>query len=196
MPNETLEAPSVMFTPNSSRSSAIVSSVLSPSVVSAPTGMASGSITMSSMAMPYFPVATSMILRASSTRRRGSSGISSSSLGSAMTAAPYLRDQRQDGLQPLVLGGDRVDQRLALVGGEPGVEHLDDRGVDAQRQVGEALDELDRLDHELGLVHQRGAHVDVEHHGAARHLLRHVDLHPGQVAVRAAAAGRSCARSG
>ena len=38
--------------------------------------------------MPYFPVATSMILRASSTRRAGSAGISSSSFGSAMTAAP------------------------------------------------------------------------------------------------------------
>jgi hypothetical protein len=90
MPNETLDAPSVMFTPNSSRSVAIVSSVLSPSVVSAPTGMASGSMTMSSMAMPYRPVATSMTLRASSTRRRGSSGISSSSLGRAMIAAPCL----------------------------------------------------------------------------------------------------------
>ena len=91
MPNDTFEAPSVMFTPNSSRSSAIVSSVRIPCPVSAPTGMASGSITMSSMAIPYLPVATSMSLRASSTRRAGSSGISSSSLGRPMTAAPYLR---------------------------------------------------------------------------------------------------------
>ena len=90
MPNETLDAPSVVFTPNSARSSAIVSRVFPTSVVSAPTGMASGSITMSSMGMPNRPVATSMILRASSSRRRGSSGISSSSLGSAMTAAPYF----------------------------------------------------------------------------------------------------------
>ena len=90
MPNETLEAPSVVFTPNSSRSSEIVSSVLSTSEVSAPTGMASGSITMSSSGMPYLPVATSTILRASSSRRWGSSGISSSSFGSAITAAPCL----------------------------------------------------------------------------------------------------------
>ena len=40
--------------------------------------------------MPNRPVATSMILRARSRRLRGSSGISSSSLGSAMTAAPYF----------------------------------------------------------------------------------------------------------
>jgi len=88
MPNETFEAPSVMFTPNSPASSAIVSSVRFPCAVSAPTGMASGSITMSSTGIPYWPVATSMILRASSTRRRGSSGISSSSFGRPMTAAP------------------------------------------------------------------------------------------------------------
>ena len=53
MPNDTFEAPSVMFTPNSSRSSAIVSSVRIPCPVSAPTGMASGSITMSSIGIPY-----------------------------------------------------------------------------------------------------------------------------------------------
>ena len=90
MPNETLDAPSVVFTPNSSRSSEMVSMVLTTREVSAPTGMASGSITMSSTGMPNRPVATSMILRASSSRLRGSSGISSSSLGSAMTAAPYF----------------------------------------------------------------------------------------------------------
>ncbi len=89
MPNDTFDAPSVMFTPNSSRSSAIVSSVRIPWPVSAPTGMASGSITMSSTPISYWPAATSMILRASSTRRRGSTGISSSSLGSPMTAASY-----------------------------------------------------------------------------------------------------------
>jgi hypothetical protein len=88
MPNDTLDAPSVMFRPSSSCTSAIVSSVRSTIVVSAPTGIASGSITMSSAGMPYRPVATSTILRVSSSRRRGSSGISSSSFGSAITAAP------------------------------------------------------------------------------------------------------------
>ncbi len=33
----------------------------------------------------------------------------------ATTAAPYFADERQDALQPLVLAGDRVDERLALV---------------------------------------------------------------------------------
>ncbi len=47
MPNDTLDAPSVVFTPNSARSSSIVSRVLPTSEVSAPTGMASGSMTMS-----------------------------------------------------------------------------------------------------------------------------------------------------
>ena len=90
MPNDTFDAPSVMFTPNSAVSSRIVSSVAATSEVSAPTGMASGSITMSSSGMPYSLVAVSMIFRASATRRSGSAGISSSSLGSAITAAPYL----------------------------------------------------------------------------------------------------------
>ena len=40
--------------------------------------------------------------------------------------------------------------------------------------------------HQLGLVGQRRAHVHVQQHGAAGHLLLDVDLHPGQVA------GRSC----
>ena len=88
MPNETLDAPRVMFRPNSSRISAIVSRVLPTSVESAPTGMASGSMTMSSIGISYSPTAMSRILRVMSRRLRGSSGISSSSLGSAITAAP------------------------------------------------------------------------------------------------------------
>ena len=88
MPKDTLPAPRVMLTPNSSRISAIVSSVLLTSVVSAPIGIASGSMTMSASGISYCPTATSMILRVISSRLRGSSGISSSSLGSAITAAP------------------------------------------------------------------------------------------------------------
>ena len=90
MPKLTFEAPSVMFTPNSALSIAIVSSVRVGCRVSAPTGMASGSMTMSSIPILYFSVATWMSLRASSTRRAGSSGISSSSFGSPITAAPYF----------------------------------------------------------------------------------------------------------
>ena len=90
MPKLTLDAPSVMLTPNSALSIAMVSSVRFGCRVSAPTGMASGSMTMSSMAILFFSVEAWMSLRASSTRRAGSSGISSSSLGRPMTAAPYF----------------------------------------------------------------------------------------------------------
>ena len=48
-----------------------------------------------------------------------------------------LLDQREDLRHPVVLGGDRVDQRAALVDRQPGLERLDDRRVDADRQVGE-----------------------------------------------------------
>src|SRR6185369_11896459 len=90
MPKLTLEAPSVMFTPNSALIIAIVSIVRVGCRVSAPTGMASGSITMSSIGILYVPVALPMSLRTSSRRRAGSSGISSSSFGSPITAAPYF----------------------------------------------------------------------------------------------------------
>ena len=88
IPNDTLDAPSVMLSPNSARISSIVSRVLRTSVESAPMGMARGSITMSARGMPYSSTAMSMILRVISSRLRGSSGISSSSLGRAITAAP------------------------------------------------------------------------------------------------------------
>ena len=52
IPNDTFEAPSVMLSPNSSCTSEIVSRVRRTSTVSAPMGMARGSIRMSSRAMP------------------------------------------------------------------------------------------------------------------------------------------------
>ena len=51
-PNETFEAPRHMLTPSSSRIRRIVSSVTVTASVSAPTVIASGSITMSSGAIP------------------------------------------------------------------------------------------------------------------------------------------------
>ena len=41
--------------------------------------------------------------------------------------AAVLLDQRQDALEPLFLAGHAVEQRLALVDGEPRLERLDDR---------------------------------------------------------------------
>ena len=52
MPNETFEAPRTMFNPSCWCMSEIVSSVRTTSVVSAPIGIAKGSRTMSSLAMP------------------------------------------------------------------------------------------------------------------------------------------------
>ena len=55
-------------------------------------------------------------------------------------------DQREDGVQPFVLGRHGVDQRLALVAGQAGLEDLDDRGIQAKRQVARVLDHGDRRD--------------------------------------------------
>ena len=56
----------------------------------------------------------------------------------------------------------------------PGLERLDHRGVDAERQLAEALDERNRLAHQVDLVGERVADVDVEQVRAARDLLRDV----------------------
>ena len=45
------------------------------------------------------------------------------------------------------------------------------------------LHERDRLAHQLDLVGERIADVDVEHVGAARDLLRDVDLDPREIAL-------------
>ena len=74
-----------------------------------------------------------------------------------------LRDERQHALHLLVLARDGVDERLALVDREPGLERLDDRRVDRERHVGDRLHELDRLPQDRGLVGERDAGVDVEH---------------------------------
>ena len=92
------------------------------------------------------------------------------------------RHDRKDRLEPLVLAGDRVDEGLALVHGEPRLERLDDRGVDAERQLREPLHERDRLPHQPDLVCERVADVHVEHVGAALDLLRDVGLELRKVA--------------
>ena len=134
----------------------------------------------SSGGMPWSP-ATETIFFATSTRRCGVHrdvlGVREADHGGAVA-----RDDRQDRLEPLVLAGDRVDERLALVRGEPGLERLDHRRVDAERDVGQPLHERDRLRHQLDLVGERVADVHVEHVGAALDLLRDVDLELREVA--------------
>ena len=88
-PKETFEAPRHMFTPSSSRISEIVLSVVVTASVSAPTVMASGSITTSSGGIPWSPAADT-ILRAMSSRCCGVSGMPVSSLARPITAAPCL----------------------------------------------------------------------------------------------------------
>ena len=86
-PNETFDAPSDMFTPSLSRISEIVSSVVVTASVSAPTVIASGSITTSSGGIPWSPHADT-ILVAISSRCCGVSGMPVSSLARPITAAP------------------------------------------------------------------------------------------------------------
>src|SRR6266576_242681 len=86
-PNDVLDAPQIVFTPSSSLIRRTVSTKSVTARGSAPTGIASASMTMSSGGMPKSPAAET-ILRAIASRRCGSIGISSS-LARAITAAPW-----------------------------------------------------------------------------------------------------------
>ena len=74
-----------------------------------------------------------------------------------------LRDERQHRFEPLVLTRDRVHERFAPVGGKPGLQRRDDRGVDGQRHVGQRLHEPHRLGEDGRLVGQWDAGVHVQH---------------------------------
>ena len=84
-----MDAPSDMLTPSSARIRRIASSVVETASVSAPTVIASGSITTSEGGIPWSPAALT-ILVAISSRCWGVSGIPVSSLASPITAAPCL----------------------------------------------------------------------------------------------------------
>ena len=105
----------------------MVSSVTFTAVGSAPTVIASGSMTMSSAGMPYSSVATRRILPVRSRRSCAVAGMPVSSLASAMTAAPWRLTSGRISSIRSSSAGHRVDQRLALVGGEAGLQRLDDR---------------------------------------------------------------------
>ncbi len=92
------------------------------------------------------------------------------------------RHEREHALHLLVLAGDRVDERLALVDVEAGLERLDDRRVDRERHVGDRLHELDRVREDRGLVRERDAGVDVEHLGAGLDLRDRIGHHGVEVA--------------
>ena len=87
-PNEVLEAPSVMFRPNSSRMRLIVSSVMTTACGSAPTVIASGSMTMSSIGISHCPWTMSTNRRQTSRRSSAVCGMPVSSFVRQMIAAP------------------------------------------------------------------------------------------------------------
>ena len=113
-------------------------------------------------------------------RRLGDAGLV---VGQADDRGAVARDEREDLLEALVLAGDRVHERLALVDREAGLERLDDRGVDADRHVGRLGDRAQHGRQQLGLVDERDAGVDVEHVGAGLHLGEGVDRHGREVAA-------------
>ena len=131
-------------------------------------------MTTSSGGMPWSPAAETIFFAISSATPRIHRDLVV--VREADHGGAVARDDRQDHLEPLVLARHGVHERLALVRAETGLERLDHRGVDAERQVGQALDQRDRLAHQRDLVGQRVADVHVEHVRAARDLLRDVDL--------------------
>ncbi len=93
-----------------------------------------------------------------------------------------LRDDRQDRVEPFVLAGDRVDERLPLVRLEASFERLDDGRVDAERNVRQLLNERNRLTHQRDFVGERVADVHVEHVGPSLDLLRDISLELREIA--------------
>ena len=93
-------------------------------------------------------------------------------------------DQRQHALEPLLLAGHRIDQRLALVDRKPRLQRLDDRGIDRQRDLDRLLHELDAFGEDARLVGERNAGVDVEHLRARLDLGQRLGDDPAIVARR------------
>ena len=86
--------------------------------------------------------------------------------------------------QAFVLAGHRIDQRLALVDREAGLERGDDRGIDRQRQIGDRLHELHRAREDRRLIGERNSGIDVEHVGARLDLGARIRLDAAEVAGR------------
>ena len=93
-----------------------------------------------------------------------------------------LLHKRQDAFQALLLAGHRIQQRLALIDGQPSLQRFHDGGIDRQREVRQRLDQLDRPGEDGRLVRERDAGVDVEHVGTRGHLGQDVTLHAAEVA--------------
>ena len=143
-PKLTFDAPQVELTLSSSRKRPTSANTWRPAVAIAPIGMTSGSTTMSDAGMPW-SAARSTIRFATANRTSGSSLMPVSSLLMATTAAPYFltsgRTRSSRSSSPVT----ELTSGLPDVGRQPGLERLDDRRVDRQREVGQRLDEPDRV---------------------------------------------------
>ena len=182
-PNATFDAPHVELTRSSSRSRRRMWNTCRPAVAIAPIGITSGSTTTSSRGIPWSAARSTIRLRHLEPHVRVL-GDARLVVGDRHHGGAVLRHQRQHPLQALVLAGHGVDQRLALVRGEPGLQRLDDRRVDAQRDVGHRLHQADRLRQDPRLVGQRDAGVHVEHLRAGLDLGHRVGQHRREVAGR------------
>ncbi len=171
-----------MFTPSSSRIIRIAWSVVLTVSVSAPTGIASGSITTSAGLIPWSWAAPTIFF-AWTQPLLGGRGDPGLIVGEPDHSRVVASDQRQHDLQAVVLSGDRVDQRAALVYRQAGLERLDHGGVDTDRRVDGSLDGSQHRLQQLSLIDQRDSGVDVEHVRARGHLRQRVGLRPRQVAV-------------
>ena len=81
-----------------------------------------------------------------------------------------------------MLAGDGIDEGLADVGVDAGLKRLDHRGVDAERDVGDRLDELDCGRQHGRLVGERYAGIHIEHVRTGGDLGERIGLHPAEVA--------------
>jgi len=88
-------------------------------------GMTSGSTTTSRAGMPW-SIARSTIFFATAKAHVRIFGYPGLVVGNRDDRGTVLLDQRQYALQTLILAGHRIDQRLALVDGKPGLERGDD----------------------------------------------------------------------
>ena len=93
-----------------------------------------------------------------------------------------LLRQRQHRLEAFFLAGDRVQQRLALVDRQPGLQRRDNRRVDGQRHIGDRLHQFNGVGENARLVGKRNAGVDIQHLGAGRDLRSRVGLDAAVVA--------------
>ena len=181
-PKLTLLAPQVELTRSSSRSRPRIRNTWRPAVGIAPIGISSGS-TIDVLA------GDAVVGRALDDALRDTEPDVRVLADPGLVVADrddrgaVLLDERQHALQPLLLAGHAVHERLAAIDREPGLERLHDRRVDRQRQVGERLDELNCPGEDRRLVGERDAGIDVEHVRAGVDLGERIALDPAEVAV-------------